>query len=54
MYVVSDEDRQKEFESKIQLTASKSTKKRVKFLDYDKVLQWHDKLCELSSIERQI
>jgi hypothetical protein len=51
-YIISDNARKKEYDSKINLNAFNPIKDRVKFIDYDKLSDWHTKTFELVTIER--
>lgn len=46
MYVVSDENRKREFESKKQYVAFSPIEDKIKFLSYEKLAQWHSKTYE--------
>jgi len=50
-FIVSDSVRRREYEHKILLNAFTLIQKRVKFLSYDKLSEWHTKTFELTSLE---
>ena len=50
-FIVADNARKKEYESKLALDAFKPIQQRVKFRDYEAVSQWHTKTRELLAIE---
>lgn len=54
MYIVSYDARRKEFLAKIDFVSFKPINKRVKFLTYEEVSQWHAKSYELMLTERKI
>ena len=51
MYIVSDVARKKEFEGKMRLDAFNPIRKRVGFMDYDRLSSWHAKMWELVMVE---
>lgn len=51
-FIVADEARKREFEHKISLNAFEPVNKRVKFLDYEKLSEWHSKVYEFISLEK--
>lgn len=51
---MADKVREKEFITKLSLNAFSAINKRVKFMSYDKVSDWHTKTYELMIIERNI
>lgn len=53
-FIIADKIRQKEFESKVLLDAFDLVKKRVKFLDYERLSEWHTRICELASLENNL
>lgn len=50
-WIVADEVRKRQFEHKIGATAFTPISKRVQFLSYNKLSNWHQKAYELSQIE---
>jgi hypothetical protein len=50
-YIVADEHRRREFESKLALNAYTSIQKTTKFMDYIQLAEWHTKTHEISRIE---
>jgi len=54
MFIVTDGVRQREFQTKLNLNAFLSIKKRVRFLDYEKLADWHSKIYEFTNLEREI
>lgn len=46
-YIAASEKRQNEFQKKLSYSAFSSIKKRVKFMRYDYISNWHTKLSEL-------
>lgn len=50
-HIVSADVREKEFESKLVLDAFRPIRRRVKFISYDNVSEWHAKTSELANIE---
>lgn len=53
-FIVADKVRQKEFISKITLSAFRPIQKRVKFINYTQVSAWHTKVYEISILENAI
>ncbi len=53
MYIVADSMRQKEFHTKLYLSAFQSIQKRVKFLSYEQLSDWHSKTYEISALEKK-
>lgn len=51
-FIVADQHRNNEFHDKLNLSAFLSIKRRVKFLDFNKVSEWHTKAYELISLEK--
>jgi len=49
-YIVSSNDRKKEFESKLNRNAFKNIKKRVRFIDYEFISRVHTKSIELQKV----
>jgi hypothetical protein len=54
MYIVSYKERHKEFLSKIELSPFKPIKGKTKFIDYERISQWHTKTYELMLTESKI
>jgi hypothetical protein len=54
MYIVSYKERQKEFLSKIELSAFKPIKRKTKFIDYEGVSKWHELAYKLRLTESGI
>jgi len=54
MYIVSYKEREEEFLSKIELSAFKPIKEKTKFIDYERISQWHTKTYELMLTESKI
>lgn len=52
--IVADKVREKEFITKLSLNAFSAINKRVKFMSYDKVSDWHTKTYELMIVEKNI
>jgi len=50
-FIVADNIRKKEFEIKISSSAFLEIKKRVRFMDYNKLSEWHSKTSEIVSLE---
>jgi len=50
-FIVADKNRLAEFESKLSLNAFLAIKKRVGFMDYEKLSDWHTKTYELVTLE---
>ena len=53
-YIVADKIRKTEYTKKLTLTAFEPIKDRVKFINYDKLSEWHTKTSELTNIEAAI
>ncbi len=53
-HIVSADIRKKEFGSKLALEAFRPIQKRVKFISYDEVSEWHAKTSELANIENSL
>jgi len=53
-FIVADRARKKEFEGKISLSAFTPIEKRVRFLDYAHVSEWHAKTHEMVLLEKLI
>lgn len=53
-FIVADEARKREFENKISLSAFGPVNKRVKFLNYQKLSEWHSKIYEFVTLEKTI
>ncbi len=53
-FIVADDVRKKEYEYKISLNAFIAIKKRVKFLGYEQLSEWHTKTYEIVSLESNI
>ena len=53
-YIVADNVRKREYEQKISFNVFTSIKKRIKFIDYDNLSNWHTKSHEIFSIESEI
>jgi hypothetical protein len=54
MYIVSYKERQKEFLSKIELSAFKPIKVKTKFIDYEGVSKWHEHAYKLWLTESEL
>lgn len=54
MHIVADVSRFREFRAKLNLSAFQSIQNRVKFLEYNKVSDWHSRAYELAVIERKL
>lgn len=50
-YIVADEVRKREFDAKLSLNAFTSIPKRIQFMSYIQLTDWHTKTYEISSIE---
>ena len=50
-YIVADAHRRAEFDDKLSLSAFAPIRDYVKFLDYDKVANWHSKMAEVALAE---
>lgn len=53
-YIVADNVRKVEFETKLSLNAFAPIKPRVKFMDYERLSEWHTKSFEIASLESNI
>ena len=53
-YIVADNVRKREYEQKISSNVFTSIKKRIKFIDFDNLSNWHAKSHEIFSIESKI
>ena len=53
-YIVSSENRKREYKSKISLSAFNPINDKVTFIDYNYLSNWHAKSFELISLERKI
>jgi len=53
-FIVADEIRQREFETKVLLDAFVPVRRRVKFLGYEQLSEWHAKTYELISLENSL
>ncbi len=53
-FIVADKVREKEFNSKLTLSAFNPIHKRVQFIDYDKLSDWHSKTFEIIDIEKKL
>ena len=53
MYIASSAARKNEFLTKMDFTGFEPIKKRVKFIDYDIISDWHSKLFELYLVEKR-
>ncbi len=51
-WIVAHEAREREFKMKRDLEAFKPIKKRISFLGYEKLSEWHTKTHEITSLER--
>jgi len=54
MYVVADSVREREFQSKLDLSAFEPIKKRVKFLRYNELSDWHARIYKSVALEKEI
>lgn len=54
MYIIANNIRQREFQSKLNQSAFRPIQDRVKFLDYDKISEWHSRVHELAAAERSL
>lgn len=52
-FIVASHARRNEFENKLSLNAFMPIKKRVQFIDYDGLANWHTKTSEVTSVESQ-
>jgi len=53
-YIVADNNRKREYEQKISADVFEVIRNRTKFLDYDKLSEWHTKSFEISYVEKEI
>lgn len=53
-FIVSDQKRQRQYQAKLDLSAFTPIKSRVRFMDYDRLSEWHTKTCEIWSIENSL
>lgn len=53
-YIVSDEMRKMEYDSKISSSTFLPIQQRVKFLNYDRLSEWHTKTYEIATIEKEM
>lgn len=53
-FIVADKLRKREFESKTLLSAFLPIQKRIKFLSYDYVSEWHSRVYEFITLEKRI
>jgi len=53
-YIVASDIRRKEFESKLAFNAFISVQKRIKFMNYDEVSEWHSKIYEITALEERL
>jgi hypothetical protein len=53
-YIVADAHRKAEFEDKVSLSAFSPIKNYVRFLDYEKVANWHGKMSEVVLAEKAL
>ncbi|HHT9104300.1 MAG TPA: hypothetical protein ACFYD7_00300 [Candidatus Wujingus californicus] len=53
-YIVASDVRKKEFESKIVLEAFRPIQKRIRFMSYNDVSEWHSKTYQIISFENSI
>ncbi|GAH66946.1 unnamed protein product [marine sediment metagenome] len=51
-FIIADSIRKKEFEDKISLSAFKEIMKRVNFMDFTSLSEWHSNEYKISSIRR--
>jgi hypothetical protein len=54
MFVVADSVRQREFRTKLNLNAFLPIQNCVQFLDFEKVAEWHSKVCQFYKLEKEI
>lgn len=54
MFIVAANVRQKEFQIKLNLNAFVPIQTRVRFLNYEKLAEWHSKVHEFANIEKEI
>lgn len=53
-FIVADKARESEYNTKLELNAFVSIKNRVKFIDYEKLSEWHAKTSEIVSLENNL
>lgn len=53
-YVVADEVREREFEAKLSLSAFTPIQKRIQFMSYIQLSDWHTKTYEITSLENSL
>ena len=53
-FIVAAETRRREYEDKIAMSAFIPIQKRTKFLDYERLSDWHTKTSEIINLERTI
>lgn len=53
-HIIAPDIRKKEFESKVALNAFVSIQKRIKFMSYNDVSEWHSKTYQIISFENSI
>jgi len=53
-FIVADQTRKREFEEKVSLTVFAPIKNRIKFLNYNRLSEWHAKTHEIVNIERNL
>ena len=53
-FIVADEFRFREFDAKFSSYVFKPIKERTKFLDYEKIINWHTKTFEFSTLDNEI
>jgi len=54
MYIVADKVRRGEFQAKLHLSAFQALQKRVNFLSYDKLSDWHTKTYQFVNLEENL
>lgn len=52
LYIVADKAREREYHSKLSQSAFSSIQKRVGFLSYDKISEWHSRQSEYTNFEK--
>lgn len=53
-YIVADEVRKREFESKLSLNAFLPIQRRIQFMSYVQLSDWHTKTYEITSLEKNL
>ena len=53
-FIIADERKKSEYNSKISSNTFESIKKRIEFVTYERVSKWHTSMSELASIEGKI